>query len=229
MKRKFLYFTLVVGGILQGCASTQIRGFKDPDFTNKTFKRIIVASGLKKEWHEQLVNSITSRSKTMAVDVEFIEYGSLFFPTRTYSNEDIKKIVDEQGIDGFLFLTLQDAGTENSYVPQYQSQTTVTPNYYGGYTANTYNYGGYDISKPYFSFNMELIDAGTSRKAWVAEASSGGNAFAGWSDLISSMSGKIIDSLVSEGLVKSEARPLNDMEIEAYEKQKNDRLYGIRR
>src|SRR5207244_1357379 len=104
---------------------------------------IIITSGLKREWDASLFQSILSKATENHANIQPIKYESLFFPTRTYSNDEIKEIVKEQDIDGFLFFELQNSGTENSYVPQYGSQTTVKPTYGGGYNATTYNYGGY--------------------------------------------------------------------------------------
>ena len=188
--------------LFQGCAGTRISTFKDPDFSNQHFKRIVIASGLKREYDASLFQSISSKVMENHADVQPIKYESLFFPTRTYSNDEFNAIVKEQGIDGFLFFSLQDAGSETSYIPQYGSQTTVRPTYGGGYNATTYNYGGYNITKPYFSFKVELVDSKSGRKAWIADSSTGGNAFADWNILLESLSDKVVRALISEGLVE---------------------------
>ena len=188
--------------LLSGCATTSIATFKDPDFSHRIYKKIVVGYGLKREWGQNLFHSISSKADNINANVELVDYETIFYPTRQYSENEVRDLIQKNKIDGFLFFRLQNAGTQESYVPQYHSETTVTSNRIGGYKADTYNYGGYNISKPYFLFNIELVDAETERKAWVAESKTGGNAFAGWGDLIDSLSAKVVNGLYSEGLIE---------------------------
>lgn len=58
------------------------------------------------------------------------------------------------------------------------------------------------LNKPWANYEAVLWATSDGKVAWYATAASGGNAFAGRDDLISSASSKTVSKLVSDGVFR---------------------------
>jgi hypothetical protein len=108
----------------------------------------------------------------------------------------------ELSVDAVLTLQPTGSGTSSTYVPQTSHTTgsaTVIGNTVTG-SSTTQTYGGYSIEKPWANSEVVLRSTSDGTVAWYATAASGGNAFAGWDDLINSASSKAVSKLVSDGV-----------------------------
>ena len=197
--RVFLIWIFFIGG----CASTSMTTFRDPSFATTIYHRILVVAPFV---------DLESRTKAEAAFVERLAKYSvegvpsirIFMPTRTYTNEELLKLLSENMIDGVLLVTFTDAYTTQAYMPASSStygQATLTGNTVN-YSAHTQQYGGYYISKPRVRYEMRLYDVLTGNTAWVATSLTRGNAFARFDTLISSLADTAVEKLRDDGLLK---------------------------
>ncbi len=201
----FLIFVLII--FLLGCASTSMTSFKDPDYQNTEFKRILVVAN---------TNDLEDRQKLESKMVEaFSEIGvyalesyKLFPPTRELTNEEKVDLLLKNNIDSFISISVGESGVSNVYIPQ-TSSTTKTEgdvNVYGNTarykekSTTTYQ-GGYTVYKPWAEFETKFYDVSNGRMAWIASSYTGGNAYANRNTVINSYCGKTVDKLLEDKLI----------------------------
>ncbi len=194
--------------LLAGCAATKVTSFRDPAFSAVNYERVLVVIPFADFELEQT-------AETAFVD-EFAVNGiyctaaiKLFSPTRNYTKQEIDQMLREQNIDAILSITLTDARTDSTYVPESTTSTTSgkinvigDTGYYSGITT-TQRYGGYYISKPHVSFKGTLFDVKTGKVAWVSTATTRGNAYATAKIMANSAAEAIVGKLLEDGLIKS--------------------------
>ena len=201
----FLFFLFLL--ILFSCASTRMTSFKDPDYQNTAFKRILVVAN---------TNDLEDRQKLESKMVEaFSEIGvyalesyKLFPPTRELTNEEKVDLLLKNNVDSFISISVGESGVSDVYIPQ-TSSTTKTEgnvNVYGNTarykekSTTTYQ-GGYTVHKPWAQFETKLYDVSNSRMAWIASSFTGGNAYANKNTVMNSYCDKTVDQLLEDKLI----------------------------
>ena len=108
MKRSgILVFYLLGIFLMGGCASTSITSFRDPSFAAKSFHRILAVVPLADlESRTEAEKAFVERLGTYSV--EGVPSIRVFMPTRTYTNEELFKLLSENKIDGVLLVTLKE-------------------------------------------------------------------------------------------------------------------------
>lgn len=197
---------------LFGCASTRMTSFKDPDYQNTEFKRILVVAN---------TNDLEDRQKLEFKMVEaFSEAGvyalesyKLFPPTRELTDEEKVDLLLKNDIDAFISISVGESGVSEVYVPQ-TSSTTKTKgevNVYGNTarykekSTTTYQ-GGYTLNKPWAEFETKLYDVSNGQMAWIASSFTGGNAYANRNTVINSYCGKTVDQLLEDRLIEGKSK-----------------------
>ena len=193
--------------ILVSCASTKMTSFKDPDYQNAKFKKILIVAN---------TNDLQDRQKIESKMVEaFTENGvfalesyKLFPPTRELTDEEKVDLLLKNNIDAFISISVGESGVNEVYIPQ-TSSTTKTEgdvNVYGNtarYKAKsttTYQ-GGYTLNKPWAKFETKLYDVANGQMAWISSSFTKGNAYANRNTVINSYCGKIVDQLLEDNLI----------------------------
>lgn len=206
------FLSLVFFLILFGCASTRMTSFKDPDYQNTEFKRILVVAN---------TNDLEDRQKLESKMVEaFSEVGvyalesyKLFPPTRELTDEEKVDLLLKNDIDAFISISVGESGVSEVYVPQ-TSSTTKTKgevNVYGNTarykekSTTTYQ-GGYTLNKPWAEFETKLYDVSNGQMAWIASSFTGGNAYANRNTVINSYCGKTVDQLLEDKLIEGKSK-----------------------
>lgn len=200
------FISILVAFVLIGCASTKLTSFVDPDFTNTTYKEILIfypSSDLdeKKEVEEIYKESFAEYGITTLSSIE------LFPPTRNLTVDNMIEIMKEKEIDAVLFVEFTDAWTDETYIPETQTTTKKGNVNVFGNTATykekstTYTSGGYNISKPRVQFVTRLVDIEKDQVAWIGSSLTKGNAFAKLHKLISSLAETTIEDLIKNRLV----------------------------
>jgi hypothetical protein len=111
--------------LLTSCVNTQVRvtAFTDPDFQQASYRRLIVAAPNLLPENAQYFES--EMCKTLAPHVQKCDGASAMFPpTRSYSAEDIIRMLKASGSDAVLVLTLLSDQSSSQYVGTY---ATVNP------------------------------------------------------------------------------------------------------
>lgn len=202
-----LFLTFITILFLSGCASTKMTSFKDPDYQQATFSRILVLANTndlqdRKKLESQLVEEF-SYYKIFA-----LESYKLFPPTRDLSDEDKVELLLKNNIDALISIDVGESGTNEVYVPQTSSETKTKGkvNVYGN-TANykekstTTYYGGYTLSKPWAEFETRLYDISNGQMAWIASSYTGGNAYANRNTVINSYCEKTVEQLREDKII----------------------------
>lgn len=197
---------------LFGCASTRMTSFKDPDYQNTEFKRMLVVAN---------TNDLEDRQKLEFKMVEaFSEAGvyalesyKLFPPTRELTDEEKVDLLLKNDIDAFISISVGESGVSEVYVPQ-TSSTTKTKgevNVYGNTarykekSTTTYQ-GGYTLNKPWAEFETKLYDVSNGQMAWIASSFTSGNAYANRNTVINSYCGKTVDQLLEDRLIEGKSK-----------------------
>lgn len=204
IKYSFSFFVML---FLVGCASTKMTSFKDPDYQEAEFKRILVVANT-----NDLEDRQTLESKMVeefsSIGVYALESFRLFPPTRELTDEDKVELLLKNNIDAFISISVGESGVSEVYVPQ-TSSTTKTKgnvNVYGNTatykekSTTTYQ-GGYTLNKPWAEFETQLYDVSNGQMAWIATSFTGGNAYANRNTVINSYCGKTVDQLLEDKLI----------------------------
>jgi hypothetical protein len=172
--------------------------------TGRTFSTILVEGNFQSLEHRRLAEERLCSELTNKTTCKCVTSSSAFFPGQEYTPEQIKETLDQIGIDAVLTLQPTGSGTSSTYVPQSSSTTSnayITGNTVRG-SSKTQTYGGYNVNKPWASFEAKLSTSTDGEIVWYATAESGGNAYAGWDNLIKSAAGKTVSTLVRDGVLR---------------------------
>lgn len=207
MKAKQYFINLLLILFLFGCASTRMTSFKDPDYLDSKFERILVVANTNDLEDRQNLESGMVEEFT-EIGVFALESFKLFPPTRDLSEEDKVDLLLANNIDGFITIDVGESGVNSVYVPQTGSTTKKEGrvNVYGNSAtykekSKTTYQGGYTLNKPWAEFETRLYDVTNGNMAWIATSFTGGNAYANKNTLIGSYCSTTIEKLVEEKLV----------------------------
>ena len=195
--------------VLVGCASTEMTGFVDPQYTNYQASHVVVrVKGAKldntfsaeKGFAEQLV----------AHHVKVTKFTDIIPPTRNYSPAQQASLLRKTGADSLLTVEITGKDTRESYIPPtfYPGQTTTQVNQIGNmayattYTSPGYTTGGYAVSSSVLNTLSTLIDLKNGREIWRGEGSSSGDEISSI-NLLLSAGEAAIDDLSAKAIIPS--------------------------
>ena len=144
---------LLINIIIISCASTKITAFKDPNYEDIKFKKILIIAPFNDLEYRQITENTFKKSFTR-YKINSIESLFLFPPTRKFQENDIIEIISKNEIDAILIIAFSDYWTSESYIPE-SSRKTGSASIIGNsiyYNERTAKSGGYYISKPRISF-----------------------------------------------------------------------------
>lgn len=203
MNKKNLFYLLIVFGFLASCATTRITAFKDPNFTDKTFHRILVVA----PFSDMEYRDVTEKQFVYWLSfysAEAVSSIRIMPPTRTYSEEEYNKAIMKNNIEAVLVVTITDAYTSEVFVPgstRTNARATLMGNYID-FSSRTTQSPGYFISKPRAKFEMRLFDVASGNTAWVASSLTKGGALADFETLINSLSWNAASQLRHDGMLR---------------------------
>lgn len=200
--------SLFIVFLLVGCASTRMTSFKDPDYQQADFKRILIVANTSDLEKRQKLESKMVEEFT-EIGVFALESYNLFPPTRELSAQDKIELLNQNGIDSFISIDVGESGINKVTVPV-TSTTTKTKGDVSVY-GNTAKYkekskttyqGGQTYSKPWADYETSLYDVSNGRMAWIASSHTGGNAYANFNTVMNSYCGEVVEKLVEDKLIK---------------------------
>jgi len=201
------YISFFIILFLVSCASTRITSFKDPDYQNKDFNRIlIVANTNDLEDRQKLESKMVEEFSNIGIYA--LESIRLFPPTSELTDEDKVELLLKNNIDAFISISVGESGVSEVYVPQTSSATKTKGNVsvygntatYKEKSTTTYQ-GGYTLNKPWAEFETKVYDVSNGQMAWIASSFTGGNAYANRTTVINSYCGKTVDQLLKDDLI----------------------------
>lgn len=191
---------------LGGCASTQVAGFVDPDYTATTFRHPAVLVGASNLTIRQDIETDMVR-KLRRLNIPAVASMDVCPPTRTFTPEERNARLLEQGVDGLIVIHIDEEGVERSWVPATLVSTTTR----AGDTKTDLT-GGYEMEEPYLRTTTRLIDTATGRTAWVAGSATEGSPYDTPGTVRDSYGIAILRSLVARNLLET------DVPVESLEK-----------
>ncbi len=174
----FLFLAVFAGS---GCATTSITSLVSPSAPRYGVGQILVVAAYGDlGWRRDVETGFRANHPSFVASVDLLDVGSL---------NDVDAIIarfrSDSTLEGLLLIGPKGAGL---------SQSFMVSQYYTG-----------SISKPWANTSATLYDGAEAKIVWQADASTGGNAYASWSDIRNSFIGKIIDQLHNDGLLSDSA------------------------
>jgi len=208
MKKLFVKFLIVslLPFFFSCAASTNLTGFKNPDFKEKVTKILVYSLAkdlsLRQNIEQEVTNAFTQQNKKAFPSI------NLFSPVKSYTKEEIMNTIEREKFDAVLVLSVTDTETSETYIPPSQStktdgKGTVIGDYlYYKSTTKTETTGGFYVKKPIVYFESTLFYIPNDILIWKANSKTKGNAFANERDLAFSLGENILDDLISQKIIK---------------------------
>ena len=182
---------------LAACATTNITGFTDPDYKNKSYKNLVVVTpNLNLEYASLLqgkvCHAITLKKAACARGLD------LFPPTRTYDTSGIVRVLSDNQIDGYLLVIYGGGATQTQQIGSLS---------YGSASVYGNTVSAYSSTTPIMSFarsdgySAVLIDTATYNKAWIGGVRTHASGLANITDDVftSSLATKLAAELAASG------------------------------
>lgn len=194
--------------VLWGCASTSMTSRRNPEFRHKTYKKLLVVAAFRDlSLQEAIERKIRTELEQRQVKCE-LGY-EVIFPGKSFTDEEYAELIESLGVTGVLIITPSGSGYSKTYIPPTTKTKTsgvAYPTYGGGVRyrekTKTTTSGGYNLHKPWANFVAQLYDVETGESVWYSTASSGGNAFANFKNVVRSMGAKTVSQLAKDGLIR---------------------------
>ena len=206
------------------CATTKTTSMVAPEVRGKVFMRVLVVADLQDlemmQYAERAVRSLPTIGAATLPDTivcdpicrrsddsdlsesdstVFIPAHTILFPGRSYSPDDLRRILGEHRVDATLVLSPTDAGVSETYVPP--TLVTSCTTWSSTTSCSSRSVGGGTLASPWASFSTRLYDASTGDVVWIATSNSNGSPFSNISSLISSMAAQTVRKLKGDGLI----------------------------
>jgi hypothetical protein len=201
----YLFALFIVMQMISSCASTETTSFSDPDFLGINYSKICIYADFKdlKEKQKMEDEFVKNYSKQ---GIYAIAGYKVFPPTREWDEEQIQQVLMNQGIGGYLLISLLDKKIDETYTPgktvtetkgitekkgnkSVYRETTVTKQDEGSTTKNYFS-----------SFEAKLIDVKSRKNAWMATSTSTSGEWgnSGFDLIFESYSGDIVDKMIQD-------------------------------
>ena len=183
-----IWFIIII--LLQGCATTTITSFTDPDFKNKAFSNfIILTPNIDLQYGTMLQSKLCEKLKEKKI--KCVEAYTLFFPTKEFTLNQKNEMLAKNNIDAYLEIQL---GNGNVDLPQASAMTFGNPFVYNNSVA--YPTFGVTPRRREAGYNIILMDVKTETK--VSGQGREGASDHSFSD---SLAAKIVEVLQQNGLI----------------------------
>ena len=213
-----IFFVAVAAANLSACLTTSMQGYADRELPARPISRLVAYVAGPGPLVASIQSSIGEEAKKRGLVAE--DALELFPPTRTYSNEEIRKGLAASSIDGVLLINVGDTGVLQQYAGtiltgQYSGSSSAsgTINNFGG--ASTVSMNGTSSGtmtatatpvyryKRQTTFTARLLDPATARNLWVGngQVNAGGLLFVGDGASATSSVAAIFDDLQRRGVI----------------------------
>ncbi len=219
LRRSILLASILILIATPGCASSRMRSFLDPDFSDHRYKNILIAARF--ENLDQRADAEDIFLQQFAkIDAQVTRSVEVLLPTREYDDREFFEILDGREIDAVVLVWETDYWEEEEYSAQtsmsHTSGTLSASTYqHGGYatthgsvhgTTHTQTWGGHPVRKPRMRHKIELYDVASRRLAWTGGSLTKGSAYAGFKDLMHALAKETRGELLQQGLLLATGR-----------------------
>jgi len=202
--RRALALALAPCLLLAGCISVDIASQTAPEFRGHLFLRTLVVADVGM-LHERtlaedlIVKRLTSRR------VDALRSLDVVFGADTLPEEAFLQHAAEAGADAVLILRVREEGELSRYFPT-STDSTFYSEQDGVLVGQTSTHAYGTAIHPWATFRATLIETATGRTAWFADATADGTSSSSSGDLVKSVSEKVVERLVADGILKVEQR-----------------------
>uniref|UniRef100_A0A7V3KMK5 DUF4136 domain-containing protein n=1 Tax=candidate division WOR-3 bacterium TaxID=2052148 RepID=A0A7V3KMK5_UNCW3 len=214
MAKKLLWGLLIIMTV--GCAVTRVTSFKDPAFADRKIDQVlIVVPSTDLEARTTIETAFTVRFEDCGVKA--IPSFKVFIPTRTYTEDEIRKSIKDHFIAAVLWIELKDSTPDRVFLPGGFGFTTgqisppqvysTSPNVHvipgpQTFSAQSFSIGPGVISKPKLQYKIDLWDVATEKIIWTAASVTRGGSEVKFNTLIESFANTVLEKLKEDGLIK---------------------------
>lgn len=147
--------------LLSAFRHTDIEGHTDPNYTGYTFRTVVVQlPNASLSFKKQIIKQLQKRFKKLSI--RMFLHDDLFIPTREWTEQAMREIYEQNGIDAGLLITLGTSG----------SKTTPGGVFYNASTVNGVT-TGYASQATFHSdhanFEIALVDMDSKDTVWVGD------------------------------------------------------------
>ena len=184
-----------------GCVRTKLSSSLSPDWTPVELERVLVffASpdlGIRRGFETRF------QAWSYRLPTDFIPSIEILFPGKAYSEEEVRTLLNEHGVDAVLIATEGSSGVTETALPTTATTScTLWSSSQGCIQAQTQVTGGV-ARKPWASYTVRLVDAVQMETLWMATGNSRGSAFSDWEDLRNSLVDATIFKLAEDGILR---------------------------
>jgi hypothetical protein len=212
-------FLLSVSAVLlSGCITTSMQGYTDRQLPTRPVQHMVAYVAAPGPLAANILASITDEARKRGIVAE--DALTIFPPTRTYNDAEVRQGLAAQGVDGVLVINVGDTGVMKEYAgtvfySQYSgsSMASGTATSFGNMTsasisgtsrgtmtasaAPTYRYSRQT------NFNARLLEPATGRNLWVGsgQVNAGGLLFVGNNMSAANSVTAIFDDLQKKGII----------------------------
>ncbi len=200
-----IWFVLISSVAVSGCVNTTINSVPNRWLPQESYSRILVVGNFGELAVRQAAEYKTCLDMNEKTATDCVPSAGVLFPGSPINAESLRRAVEKVGADAVLVIGSTGSGSSSVYIPP-TTQTRGSATVFGNTVSaqsTTRTYGGYNVSKPWAGFEVVLFSVRQDQRVWYATASTGGNAFSSWDDLIDAASGKTVARLVEDGVLSS--------------------------
>jgi hypothetical protein len=197
---------IMASGTASAFRSTDVESYTDPDYKGYQPKKVMIvvenaSQEMRTEIEERLAKEFAKKG------VEAIPNRKLFPPTREFSTEDRARILEAEGVDSALVVTIGESASQVMAIATQTrgtAQMNARPTSGGGYNATgTMNSTSQNIyaAKSKAEFSAVLFDATKNRAAWYADVQvkAQGTLFVSEKGDAKGLVGAVVDGLEDDG------------------------------
>ncbi len=130
----------------------------------------------------------------------FIPAHTILFPGRSYSPDELKRILREHRVDATLVLSPTAAGVSETYVPP--TFVTDCSTWSSTTSCSSTPVGGGTLRRPWASYAARFYDASNGEVVWIATSNTNGSIFSATRTLIASMAAETVRKLRDDKMIK---------------------------
>ncbi|MGE5607260.1 MAG: hypothetical protein ACM3YE_16410 [Bacteroidota bacterium] len=206
MKKAFFSLVILCLAILV-CAftSSNIVSFKDPNFNDITYDKILIVVSINDLNFKELFES-TVQSKLLSNGINALTSVKIIPPLRKYSEEEITDILNKNEIQAVLIINILNYQENEKYIPPISQTTSGNAYVYGNsinFNSTTSTIGGYNLKTLNVQCHYDFVDVKSGKIAWIAESKTKANGllFTTEKSITKYISDAVIKKLIEDQLI----------------------------
>jgi hypothetical protein len=195
---KLMLMTLILL-LVGGCALTRTTDFAsivDPDAIPARKPTVILVGIQSSELSMVMAGERAFKDVFPRQHSRVLGFTDLFPPTRTYTDEELSRRVQDNQVDTILVVELSNVQFTRVYIPP------TYRTYFSGNIATTHQIGGFSVRQPNVFFRMRMYSLDTGKSVWRAEGRLSGNSFANVQDLMQQLARTARNDLIQKRLIE---------------------------